>query len=406
MVQGAVRSLGTAGIAAMAALVLAGCQERLLTPADCPALCPGGRIVVYDTVLTPIPGTDSTFSGYVAPGLSEAMLVSNGLPALDGRGYVRFIRRNDSLLVNDTLRAFTIDSVTLRFTILNRDSLQPGLELNLYRLPATMDSSVTFAELDAAFTPAALIATIAIPDTLKRDTVSATLSGTALDRVALTPADSGVLQVGLGLAAPAPTGVRVASLITGLSGPLFTTFITVDIADTTLQKNDITRGAIITTYKTAAPPPAPTPQTHVLGGAPSSRVLLRFELPVRLRDSAELVRATLELLPTGPMEGLNNVLVQVQARSVLADLGAKSPVSNEFVGFWNIEPGSSDTIRVDIVNQVRLWRADVGRPQAVFLSLIPEASSFVIPVISSTGDVPRQPRLRIEYVLPFAFVSP
>jgi hypothetical protein len=245
-----------------------------------------------------------------------------------------------------------------------------------------------------------------IPDSLRLDTLSVVLTGAALDRVALTPADSGVLRLGLGLEAPAATGVRVASLVTGQTGPLFITYVTVDIADTTRQKSTISRGAIITTYKTAQPAPLPTPETHVLGGAPSSRVLLRFNLPDRLRDSAELVRATLELIPIGPIGGLPNVQAQVQARAVLADIGAKSPVLNEFVGFTNVEPGSSDTVRVDIVNQVRLWRRSVGRPEAVFLSLSPEASSFTVPVFGSTGDPLRQPRLRIEYVLPFSFVSP
>lgn len=388
--------------------LLAGCQERLLTPADCPALCPGGRIVVRDTVLLPIQGGDSTFTGYVEAGLADAMLVSNGLPAADARGYVRFIKRGDSLFVNDTVRAYTIDSVKLRVAILGRDSLQPGLALGLYRLPATMDSSVSFADLDAALTPSALIASIPVPDTLHADTLSVMLTGDSLAAVALAPADSGVLRMGIGLSAPAPTGVRVAALVTGITGPLFITYVTVDIADTTQQKSSISRGAIVTTYRTAAPPPAPTATTHVLGGAPSSRVLLRFELPPRLRDSAEFVRATLELIPTGPIAGLANVRSQVQARGVLADLGAKSPVATDpaLTGFVNIEPFTTDTISVDVVRIVRLWRADVVKPQAIFLSLSPEASSFMVPVFGSTGDPLLQPRLRIEYVLPFEFVSP
>lgn len=393
-----------------AGLLLAGllgaCSEKLITPGDCPALCPGGQIVVYDTILTPIPGSDSAFVGYVTAPTSDAMLVANNAPAADGRGYVRFIQRGDSVNRLDTARAYTIDSVKLRFGVLGRDSLQPGITLNVYKLPATMDSSVSFAELDAALTPANFVAAIALPDTLLTDTLSVMLQGTDLARVALTPADSGVLRLGLGIAAPAPTGVRVASLFTGASAPLFVTYITVDIADTALQKDNIARVPNITTYKTAVPTPAPTPGTLLVGGAPSSRVLLRFELPPKLRDSAEFVRATLQLVPVAPAVGVANIPSQVQARAVLADLGAKSPVSDVGLGVATVGGTITDTVKIDVINQARLWRSNVGRPPAIFVSLAPEASSFLVPVFGSTADPAHAPSIRLEYVLPFGFVEP
>ncbi len=386
--------------------LLGACSEKLITPGDCPALCPGGQIVVFDTILAPIQDSDSSFVGYVTASTSDAMLVSNNAPAADGRGYVRFIPRVDSLVKLDTLRSYTIDSVKLRFGILGRDSLQPGIALNVYKLPATMDSSVSFAELDAALTPASLIAAIPIPDTLLTDTVAVMLRGEDLNRVALTPADSGVLRLGLGLSASAPTGIRVASLFTGSNSPLFVTYVTVDIADTTLQKDNIGRVANVTTYKTAVPTPAPTPETLVVGGTPSSRVLLRFALPPKLRDSAEFVRATLQLVPVAPATGVANIPSQLQARAVLADLGAKSPVTDVGLGVVTVGGTISDTIFIDIVNQARLWRSNAGRPAAVFVSLAPEASSFLVPIFGSTRDPGFVPTLRLEYVLPFGFVEP
>ncbi len=69
----------------LAFLVLAGvttaCQEELTAPAVCPELCPGGNARVFDTVLTPLPGADSSFAGYVARHRAGTMLESNGLPA-------------------------------------------------------------------------------------------------------------------------------------------------------------------------------------------------------------------------------------------------------------------------------------------------------------------------------------
>jgi hypothetical protein len=362
--------------------------------------------VVFDTLLTPIPDSDSSFTGYVTAATSDAMLVSNNAPAADARGYIRFIQRADSLNRQDTLRAYTIDSVKLRFGVLGRDSLQPGIQLNVYKLPATMDSSVSFAELDAALTPANLVAAIPVPDTLLTDTVAVMLRGDDLTRVALTPADSGVLRLGLGISAPAPTGIRVASLFTGSSAPLFVTYVTVDIADTTLQKDNIGRVPNLTTYKTAVPTPPPTPQTLLIGGTPSSRVLFRFQLPPKLRDSAEFVRATLQLVPVAPAVGVANIPSQLQARAVLADLGAKSPVTDVGMGVATVGGTISDTVFIDIINQARLWRSNVGRPAAVFLSLAPEASSFLVPTFGSSRDAGFVPTLRLEYVLPFGFVEP
>ena len=66
---------------AAAALSSAACSEKLLTPVNCPGLCPGGQIIVYDTVLTPIPGNDTSFAGYVTANQATAFLVSNDLPA-------------------------------------------------------------------------------------------------------------------------------------------------------------------------------------------------------------------------------------------------------------------------------------------------------------------------------------
>ena len=36
----------------LAGLALAGCQEKLTTPADCPTLCPGGQPQIFDEVFT------------------------------------------------------------------------------------------------------------------------------------------------------------------------------------------------------------------------------------------------------------------------------------------------------------------------------------------------------------------
>ena len=392
-------------LAAVAALTGA-CSEKLLTPVSCPELCPGGQIVVYDTVLNPIAGADSSFAGYVAANQSTGFLVSNNLPAADARGFVRFLRRSDTVFVQDTARTYTIDSVKISLSVDARDSLQGGISLVLYKLPPGVDSSATFSELTAAFTPETLLDTVEVPDTLLSGRVTALFTGESLARVALIPADSGVLRIGVALTAPAATGVRLLTLRAGTGGPTFQTFVHAAVTDTALQQLTITRVPNYNSYVTAVPFPGPTPTTLVAGGAPSARALMRFPWPPVLKDTAEIIRATLELVPVAPIEGLANVNSTLVVQGILVDLGAKSPLIPDVTGATAFSVPTSLPQSMEVLGIVKLWQGAAGRPPALFALLTPEASSFSVPVFGSTANPSYQPRLRIEYVRPYQFALP
>ena len=107
-------------VAAVAA-VSASCQRDIVAPGQCPATCPGGQPELFDTLLVATPNRDSSFSGYVLAGEGTALLVSEGLPEFDSRAVLRFLRRGDSILVADTLRSYTIDSVGFSIGLVGRD---------------------------------------------------------------------------------------------------------------------------------------------------------------------------------------------------------------------------------------------------------------------------------------------
>ena len=146
-----------------------------------------------------------------------------------------------------------------------------------------------------------------------------------------------------------------------------------------------------------------------VGGAPSARSLLRFDLPARIRDSATIVRATLELTPVAPITGLPFDPARLLARGVLADVGAKSPVSTSIgrVPEDTLEIGAT-TVGIEAVRLVELWLGSSSRPSALILSLTPEAASFSRPVFYSTRatDPALRPRLRLSYLLSFPFETP
>jgi hypothetical protein len=392
----------------LAVITIAGCQEKLTAPADCPALCPGGRPQVFDEIFTAASGADSSFVGYVQPHQAAGLLVSNGLQGFEERALVRFLVRNATVSVRDTLRTYTIDSVAFSFTITARDTNLAGLQLLLYRLTPSFDSSTTFAAVAPAFVPESLIATLAVPDTLNAGAVRTVLQGADLSRVEIPASDSGRLALGIRIAAPAATGVRLGALAAG-SGPIFTTYATLDVPDTgTAKLRTFPLGPAFNTSVSEVSQAIDTTLLAV-GGAPSARALLRFNLPSRILDSATIVRATLELTPVAPITGLPADPARLLSRAVLADVGAKSPVSSVAgrVPEDTLETGTN-AVSIEAVRMVELWLGATGRPTALVLSLTPEAASFSRPVFYSTraADPTVRPRLRISYLLSFPFETP
>jgi hypothetical protein len=402
---------GTAWLAAflLLAAVMTACQERLTAPADCPELCPGGDAQVKDVVLDAIFGGDSSYQGYINPGLGNALLVSNGLPASENRAVFRFVARPDSLPVQNTPHAYAIDSVLLTLNVVGRDTLMDGLKVFLYRLPPTIGEGITFADVDTLLVEANLIDSILVPDSLNAGTIHTVLEGDELARVDLPVGTGGVLALGVGIAGPQATGIRLGSAAGG-TGASFVTYVTVDVADTTtaVRKQAITRLASFNTYVTQTEAVVDTTLLTV-GGAPSSRTLLRFDLPQQIRDSATIVRATLELVPSQPILGVPTDPALLTGKAVLADLGAKSPVTDDqnFIALDTLSPGTADTVKLDVTRMVRLWQSSAELPQALFLSLLPEAATFMRAEFgSSRRPEIGVPRLRITYQAPFPFENP
>jgi hypothetical protein len=399
------------------------CQERLTSPADCPALCPGGSVQVFDTVVPAVALRDSSFpahrdsaNGYVARGQGAALLLSNGFEGSEDRAVYRFGTRGDSIAVRDTLRAYAVDSVLLNVTLVARDTLVDGLKVYLYRLPSTVDSTVTFADVESQLVEANLIDSIAVPDTINSGAIEATLRGADVDRLRLPVGGDSVLAIGLRMAAAAPTGIRVGAVGSGTAAT-FTTFVTADVPDTgAVRTPTMVRGTDFNTFLTQSTV-VPDDTLLLVGGEPSSRTLVRFGLTDAFLDSATIVRATLELTPARPIIGLPTDPSVIQTVAVLADIGAKSPVSTLAADFAaglirqdTLATVQTDTVRIDMTRIVQLWQSLRSRPQSVFLRMVPEAASFARPAFFSTrspsGGVLVAPRLRVTFQRAFPFENP
>lgn len=397
---------------------LAGCREDLTSPGSCPATCPGGTPVVRDTFLDATPGQDVTVAGYFKPGLTDfGLRVTNGLNGSIDYGVVRFNPLRDSILVRDTIRTYTIDSVTLTVSVLARDTLISGTVIELHRLPSTLDTSnTTYATVSPEMVDSTLLDSTTIADSVKGIKQYRFLfTGADLAKVQVDTTDNGVaegdLVIGIAIAGDSVTGVRFGALASGNSGatvlsPLFHTYITLNIPDTAtaIRHRTLQRAPDFTRYVSSV---ASTTDPNLLapGGDRGTRAMIRFPWPPYLKDSVKLVRATLELVPEAPFAGLRDDSTYIEIRGMRVDFGAKSPLS----GISAVVPliiGSSDTVRVEVAPELQFWQGTRPHPPVFLMILRPEGGNFMEPLFKSTRSSSGQPRLRVTYQVPFDFGRP
>ncbi|MEP7325124.1 MAG: hypothetical protein ABI836_04175 [Gemmatimonadota bacterium] len=395
---------GLAFLLTLGAFLAVACRDDLNAPVDCPAICPGGQPPVLETVLPARDSMDSSFVGYVRAGLGISLRISNGLPVSEDRGIVLFLPRPDSITVGDSTRSYVVDSVVFGLTLQARDTLVDSLRFLIYRLPINIDTTTTFADIAPSLVPANVLDTIFVPDSIKAGLIQSVLTGPQLAQVLIPAQDSGKIAIAIALEANAPTGARIAS-IAATGSPRFTTFVTANnVTDSTLKKQVINRFPSFTSFVTQNPPP-PDNTLLAIGGGPSARARLKFDLPRNIRDSVTILRATLELTPNSAILGLPNDPATLQVIGVIGDLGAKSPLisGGNSIGLLTLENGTTDTVEVDVTRLVRLWQTKNGLPPVIFVAIGPEAATFTEPVFKSTRSASGGPRLRITYYEKFPF---
>ena len=390
--------VGTLALFSAVALATA-CQEKLATPTDCPDLCPGTSLIIRDTILEAEPGLDSTFVGYIRADAVGALLVSNEISGGEARAWAEFPRRADSVTVDVAIKPYTIDSVAFVLHLLARDTAVRNLRFILHRIPPVADTTTTFDALNAELTPESLIDSTLVSDTLKTGAVRVLVTGDELQRIAPIEADSFRLGIGIRINADRPTGARIASLATVEGPPQLLTYVHVDVVDTAKQHQLITQNADSANYvlQTAPPPPA---DRLFLGGRSGSRTVIRFKLPKLIKDSAAVVRATLELTPAAPIKGLANDPGELQVRGVLLDLGAKSTPLTTVAATAQLPAGATAVQSADLKDVVNLWLGAHGTTPTLLLGLSPEGGTFSRPEFFSTRSGSGAPRIRLTYALP------
>jgi len=431
-------TLRVAMVAAAVALGVLACTEDITSPTSCPGFfCPSELVTVESTLATAI-SRDSSFRGYVESHRAFALLAAS-LPGLDSRPIFQTQPIAPRLLINPGIDTATgpivVDSTKLTFTLLRRDSAAHNLRLALYRLPLGIDSTSTFAGTDSAFGGTTvrvvnLDSLFALPG--RRDTVTgdSVLSVDSVrhavtfslkfdtTQIRFVVADSGRLALGVRVTADGPASAAFGSSEVG-SGPEIAWFIRVDsvgkLLDRPFQRRLVSYDGFV-----FDPPSAALDSNLTVGGVPAARALLRIALPPAIRDSSQIIRATLIFVPVAPVPALPSDSFFLMVNQVAADLGAKSPPANNPLAPLSVlfGPGLADTVQIEVTSLLRFWQLDTTSVTAVYLRLLAldrvdstqlngsEGTTFTALRLYSSRTPAFRPALRLTFVRRFKFGEP
>jgi hypothetical protein len=388
------------GAVVLAALALAAlaCYQDPTSPAQCPAFCPGGRLATVESLLATSVERDSSFQNYVAAQQS-ALLLATDLPGIDSRPIFESVPITTRVQIDTgtdtTTGPLVLDSMQLTLKVLRRSAGARNIRLAVYQLPLGLDSTTTLAGLAPSFAAVPLRVVnvdslVTLPGKLDSATGDSVLVVDSLrnaitvrlkfqaSQIAFRVADSGKVALGIRASADSVASIAVESNRSG-AGPQFVWYARVDSAGVIVRPDSLPKkfavsqpaGARFNSFVFTAPPV--TIDTNLtIGGVPSTRSLLRIVLPRALRDSTQIIRATLLLVPTGLAPVTTPESVFVQARRVAADLGAKSPTTPDTL-VANSAPfrgAPTDTVRVELTTFFRQWQLDTAAVTAVYLSLL------------------------------------
>lgn len=402
-------------VAAVLAAALWACVEEPTSPARCPDFCPGTKLAAVESLFTTAITRDSSFPGYVLPA-HAGLLPATEEGGIDSRPITRLVPvspRTQIDSVDTTTGPNVIDSMKLTVSFVRPDTASRNLRLSFYQLPDSTDSTKTFADLAPAFTGSplrvvnvdSLLALSTRRDSITGDTVLANGTSDSLSlgshlvklRIkfdsAQAPvfngADSGRVSVGVMVSADNRPSVTFGGAESG-TGLLLHWFYRVDSAGKLIRPDSIfykcggtlspcpqhpadslSAGVDFDSFVFTAPV-IPPDSNLLIGGVPSQRSLLRIDFPKPIRDSSQVLRAQLLLIPTAtaPVETGDSVVVV--ANRVAADLGLKSPIfidtiqgtSAPFAG------NPTDTVRIELTTLYRFWQFDTTQTTSVYLRLL------------------------------------
>jgi hypothetical protein len=411
------RSRAATLVAVASAIFAVACSENLDAGKSCPLLCPEQAITLVDTIIDAVV-SDTTVAGLPPIGNEDYLMLSSHGDTIDTRAIIRFDtlpQAYQKSSIDSTIA--NIDSAFIIAPVL-RDTLAPvrkaPVTVEVYNVDTT-DSDTSAAVLGSlfrrdrfigsrTFAPESILDTLRIP--ISTDTVlDRVLKGSRL-RVGLRVLSSVGADLQLGTTAIAnsvslrfnastDTAAPAVSVTPNSGTPADQAFLSGPLADYTI----VIKGAGQTSVTQLG-----------VGGVPSRRVFLHFDVPSHIVDSTTVVRASLLLtqIPNRKVDLHDSIYVYPLAvlagpviTNVTSALGFLGPPGQFGLDSLRFAPGDSGLRSFEIVGLVRTWRgqATTVSPRSVALRSGSEGQlPGEIDFFSTRGPVGLRPRLRITYV--------
>jgi len=414
--------------AVVAVASLDACGEKLDAGRSCPLLCPEQSISLRDTTIDAAIVTDTTILGLPPIGSESYLMLSSHGDTLETRAIIRYDTLPQSFSTTSGIDStiVRIDSAFLLAPIVRPDSNRlpkTPITIEAYDVDTTATDTVS-SILSSLFRPDRFLgsATFA-PESLLKDTLRIPIS---TDSVLAAVTGGTRFRVGLRLVTTTGFDLRLgttqvsnsvtlqikASLDTSVT-PVMVTPVSNTPANQTFLSGPLADYTIVVNGNTATPPTLLS-----VGGVPSRRTFLRFDLPSRIVDSTTVVRASL-LLTQSPNRRLDlGDSVYIYPVAVLASpavtdistllgfLGANGQFGLDSLA---LTPGDTGVKAFEIVGLVRAWHMQPATvvPRTVALrsgaeGQLPAQFDF----FSTRAIAALRPRLRITYVPQTSFGVP
>jgi hypothetical protein len=405
-----------------ATATIAACNADLTQSAACPSLCPQQNVEVLDTVFEAV-SLDTVLTGVPTLGRETALLLAKRGDTLDTRVILRFDSLTSRALIGGIDSAIvSIDSAYLQLRVNTAASkVTAPIRIDLFDVDTIAGDTTTAAVL-ALFRPDRLLGGTTIDTNQVRDSIRvffdnakllAKITAKARLRVGLrlTSAEGAMLSLGASDATqsailrydpdPADTAVKELTVVLRSDTPADQPQTQFDLLD----------------YVVFEKVPAGGPSTVLaVGGLPSRRSFLRFDVPARLLDSATILRATLLLVqaPNRSIDPTDSVLVLPQlvlAGEEVTDLiRAAGLISLAPVDTIRLAPGDSGLRQLEMVAAVSTWSLLSNRfrqqKAIVIRSTVEGSDPFEAWFFSSEAEPALRPKLRLSYALRTNFGIP
>jgi hypothetical protein len=436
---------------ATAITVIAACTEKLNGGAACAHLCVGQGSVVVDTSFRLDSMKivyDTTVQSYPELGSEPALLLSNVVGLQDVRAVVRFDDIGDSIGVaythisgTDTItdstpvRPITAVDTAVLFFLVSPRSVKPsgGQDTVLFQIydvdAAGVDSVVS--QVAALFTPVNLVGATTASLALLADTADTT------DTVRVAVSKASVLahikgdrnlRYGIKIShlgnATDPVRLWIQNVASG-SGPKVYYRVHYDTfpgaTDSTLISPNSNTPASdpglanqLKNYPVFVQASPPIQATILdVGGLPARRVFLKFNVPSKIVDSTNVVRATLRLkqIPHPQIFPTDSVAVwpsPVISAAIVTD-PAKAALFTVASSVWNMDsvltqPQDTGLLALEIGGAFNAWHqiSDTTTVHAIVLQVQNEGANPISASFYSSfaADTSRRPHLEIRYVKP------